>query len=244
VVPWSLIVALGASFLSMPFFALKGARRDRDADQKGSRFLVGFGDFFLHWFLWVLRPVERALLRVGATPDQLNLAGLVFGVLSGVFVSQGYLEVGGWSMVGSGIADILDGRVARARGTTSAYGRFIDSTLDRFAEFFVLMGFVVFLRDRPWGVVFAAAALGGSLLVSYAQARGEGVGAKRSGGLMQRAERVVLLCLACLSDSAVSAWMGEPRGQVVIGVLGFVALTSLGTAVYRTFLISRRLLKG
>jgi CDP-diacylglycerol--glycerol-3-phosphate 3-phosphatidyltransferase len=228
----------------MPFFAWKGARRDRDAEQKGSRFLVGFGDFFLHWFLWVLRPLERGLLRIGATADHLNVAGLAFGVTSGVLVAFGYLEVGGWSMVGSGIADILDGRIARARGKNSAYGRFIDSTLDRFAEFFVLMGFVVFLRNRPWGVVFAAAALGGSLLVSYAQARGEGVGAQRSGGLMQRAERVVLLCLACLSDAAVSGWMGEPRGQVVTAVLCFVALTSLGTAVYRTFLISRRLLQG
>jgi CDP-diacylglycerol--glycerol-3-phosphate 3-phosphatidyltransferase len=240
--PWSLVAFLGAAFLSMGVYGLKGAGRDEDAEQKGSRFLMGLGDFFLHWFLWALGPAERVLLRAGITPDLLNFAGLVIGLLSGVLVASDHLEAGGWTLVASGVCDILDGRVARATNTGSLYGKFIDSTLDRFAEVFALLGFVFFLRRNPAGAFLAAAAMAGSLLVSYAQARGETVGIKGAGGLMQRAERVVILSLACLIDSAVTAALGWTRGECVVVALGLVAVASLGTAVYRTVWISRRLL--
>jgi CDP-diacylglycerol--glycerol-3-phosphate 3-phosphatidyltransferase len=242
--PWPLFVTLGLAFVSMGVYGLRGAKKDQDAQQKGSRFLVGLGDFFLHWFLWVLRPVERSLLRVGATPDFLNVLGLLLGMASGLLVALGRLEAGGWAMVGSGVADILDGRIARALKSVSPYGSFIDSTLDRFAEFFILLGFVYFLRDNGVGVLSAAAALGGSLLVSYARARGETLGVKERGGLMQRAERVVVLCLACLADGAVTARFGWTPGAVVTGALVVVAVTSVLTAVYRAFRISRELLRS
>jgi CDP-diacylglycerol--glycerol-3-phosphate 3-phosphatidyltransferase len=241
--PWPLVVSLVVAFISMGVYALMGAGKDLDAQEKGSRFLVGLGDFCLHWFLWVLKPLESLLLRGGVKPDLLNAAGLGLGLSSGLLVASGHLEAGGWCMVGSGVADILDGRIARTTGAASSYGRFIDSTLDRFSEFFVLMGFVYFLRHNPTGAFFAAAALGGSLLVSYARARGETVGVKASGGLMQRAERVVLLCLACLADTAVTASLGWQGGTIVVLALGFVAITSVLTAVYRTIWIARQLLR-
>ena len=123
----------------------------------------------------------------------------------------------------------------------SPYGKFIDSTLDRFVETFAFLGFAVYFAGRPWGPLVVAAGLGGSLLVSYAQARGETVGVSGSGGLMQRAERLVLQILGCLFDPVLSRGLGQPEGTVLFWVLVVTAAGALGTAVHRTAWIARRL---
>jgi CDP-diacylglycerol--glycerol-3-phosphate 3-phosphatidyltransferase len=234
------VVALAV--LSMAVFgAAHAGRRDADATGKGSRFLLGAGDFLLHWFLWAIGPAERALAGLGATADHMNAGGLIFGVLSGVLIAVGRLEAGGWAIVLAGICDVLDGRLARAQGVASAYGKFIDSTLDRFVETFAFLGFAVYFAGRPWGPLVVAAGLGGSLLVSYAQARGETVGVSRSGGLMQRAERLLLTLLGCLLDPALTRALGRPEGTVLFWVLVVVGVGSLGTAVHRTLFIALRL---
>ena len=232
---------LGAALLSMGFYALTGRRRDADAEKKGSRFLLGIGDFLVHWLMWVLRPVETVSLRLGLTPDFFNFAGLFFGLLSGLLIAGDELELGGWAIALGGVCDILDGRIARARGLVSPYGQFIDSTLDRFVEVFAFLGFVYYLRSFPFGPLVATAAIAGSLLVSYTRARGESVGVLCKEGLMQRAERLVLTFLACLLDRPVTAALGWPGGMVLIWVLGLIAIGTFITAVQRTFWISARL---
>jgi CDP-diacylglycerol--glycerol-3-phosphate 3-phosphatidyltransferase len=237
-----LAIVLGGALLSMPAFALRHrGRRDADAERKGSSFLLGVGDFLVHWFMWAIGPVERALVGLGAGPDLMNAAGLAFGVASGALVGLGHLEAGGWAIALAGVCDILDGRLARARNVASPYGKFIDSTLDRFVETAAFLGFAVYFADRPWGPLVVAAGLGGSLLVSYAQARGETVGVSGSGGLMQRAERLVLQILGCLLDPILSRALGQPEGTVLFWVLVVMAAGALGTAVHRTLWIARRL---
>ncbi len=237
-----LVIVLGAALLSMPAFALRRrGRRDADAERKGSSFLLGVGDFLVHWFMWAIGPVERALLRLGAGPDLMNAGGLLFGVASGVLIGLGRLEAGGWTIALAGVCDILDGRLARARKLASPYGKFIDSTLDRFVETAAFLGFAVYFAGRPGGPLVVAAGLGGSLLVSYAQARGETVGVSGSGGLMQRAERLVLQILGCLFDPVTSRALGQPEGTVLFWVLVVTAVGALGTAVHRTVWIARRL---
>jgi CDP-diacylglycerol--glycerol-3-phosphate 3-phosphatidyltransferase len=238
----ALAVVLGAALVSMPVFALvHRGRRDPDAEGKGSRFLLGVGDFLVHWFMWAIGPLERALVRAGAGPDAMNAAGLLFGCASGVLIGLGHLEAGGGAIALAGVADILDGRLARARQLSSPYGKFIDSTLDRFVETFAFLGFAVYFAGRPWGPLVVAAGLGGSLLVSYAQARGETVSVSGSGGLMQRAERLVLQILGCLFDPVLCRGLGQPEGTVLFWVLAVVAAGALGTAVHRTVWIARRL---
>jgi len=237
-----LAVVLGAALLSMPVFALgRRGRRDPDAERKGSSFLLGTGDFVVHWFMWAIGPLERGLLRAGAGPDALNAAGLAFGIASGVLIGLGHLEAGGWAIALAGVSDILDGRLARARKLASPYGKFIDSTLDRFVETFAFLGFGVYFADWRWGPLVVAAGLGGSLLVSYAQARGETVGVSGSGGLMQRAERLVLQILGCLLDPPLCRWLDRPEGTVLFWVLVVMAAGAFGTAVHRTVWIARRL---
>lgn len=232
---------VAVALLSMMAYAAAGRRLDPDASGKGTSFLLGVGDFLVHWFMWLLGPLERCALALGVTPTFLNFAGLAFGGLAGVLVALGKLELGGWAIACGGVCDILDGRIARARKITSTFGKFLDSTLDRFVEAFAFLGFVWYFGSRPPGAFVAAAAICGSLLVSYAQARGETVNVSGSGGLMQRAERLVLTCLACLFDRPISAWLGMPTGTVLLWILTLIAAGSFATAVYRTVWISRRL---
>jgi CDP-diacylglycerol---glycerol-3-phosphate 3-phosphatidyltransferase len=238
-----LFAVLALLFLSMAAYAALGRRTDPDASRKGSQFLLGLGDFLVHWFMWLISPAERLFIRLGLTPDVFNFVGLALGLASGVLIALGQVELGGWAIALGGVCDIFDGRIARTLGVASAYGKFIDSTFDRFVEVFAFLGFVVYLRGAAWGPLFAAAAMAGSLLVSYAQARGETVDVSGSGGLMQRAERLVLMCLACLADRSLSASLGRPPGTIVLWVLGFMAVATFATATHRTVWIARRLLE-
>jgi CDP-diacylglycerol--glycerol-3-phosphate 3-phosphatidyltransferase len=225
----------------MAIYAVTGRHRDIDAEKKGSQFLLGAGDFLVHWLMWVLGPVERLALRAGLTPDFFNFAGLFFGLLSGILIGVDELELGGWAIALGGLCDILDGRIARARGLVSPYGQFIDSTLDRFVEVFAFLGFVYYLRSFAWGPFLAAAAITGSLLVSYTRARGESVGVLCKEGLMQRAERLVLTFLVCLLDAPITAATGRQSGTAVLWVLAVIAIGTFATAVQRTWWISARL---
>jgi CDP-diacylglycerol--glycerol-3-phosphate 3-phosphatidyltransferase len=235
---------LGAAFASMVVYAALGRRPDADAAGKGSTFLLGVGDFLVHWLMWVLGPAERLFLRWGLSPDVFNFVGLGFGILSGLLIATGRLELGGWAIALGGIADIFDGRIARARGLSSEYGKFIDSTLDRFVEVFAFLGFVHYLWPHPYGPLAAAAAIAGSLLVSYTRARGESVGVLCKEGLMQRGERLVLTILACLVDPPLTDRMGWSPGATVVYVLAVIAIGTFATAAQRTVWISRRLRSG
>jgi hypothetical protein len=86
-----------------------------------------------------------------------------------------------------------------------------------------------------------AAGLGFSLLVSYAQARGETVSVSGSGGLMQRAERLTLQIVGCLFDPLLCRWLDKPEGTVLFWVLVVTALGAAATAVHRTLWIARKL---
>ncbi len=239
-----LALVFGAAFLSMAVYGLRGRKRDADADGKGAQLFLGFGDFLLHWFLWAVDPAVGLSLRLGLTPDFYNFAGLALGLVSGLLIAYGELPLAGWAIALGGVADILDGRIARATGVASAYGDFIDSTLDRFVEVFVFLGFVLFLRGHGYGPFLAAAALAGSLTVSYARARGEVHGVTCAGGLMQRGERLVLTCLVCLFEPTLTARLGWPPGTAVQWMLGLIAVTTLVTAAHRTVWISLRLRAG
>jgi CDP-diacylglycerol--glycerol-3-phosphate 3-phosphatidyltransferase len=237
-----LAAVLGTALASMPVFALASrGRPDPDAARKGSSFLLGVGDFLVHWLMWAIGPLERALLRAGAGPDSMNAAGLAFGLLSGILIGTGRLEWGGWAIAAAGICDILDGRLARALHVASPYGKFVDATLDRFVETCAFLGFAVYFAAWPWGPLVVAAGLGFSLLVSYAQARGETVSVSGSGGLMQRAERLTLQILGCLFDPVLSRALGKPEGTVLFWILVVTAVGAFATAAHRTLWIARKL---
>jgi CDP-diacylglycerol--glycerol-3-phosphate 3-phosphatidyltransferase len=234
-------IVLGILILSMAVYAVRGPKQDADQKKKSGQLFLGAGDFLLHWFMWAVDPLTRLSIRLGLTPDFYNYVGLALGVGSGFFIANGQLEAGGWAIALCGVADILDGRIARLTGVASDFGDFIDSTFDRYVEIAACLGFLVLLSDHPWGPFLAASAMAGSLVVSYTRARGEALGILCTGGLMQRGERMVLSCLGCLSDAGASRLLGWPRYTVILWILGTIGVTTLITASHRTVWIALRL---
>jgi len=235
------LIVLLAAALTMPIFALSARSRTHDAEvaRKPTTLLLGY--WIRDWLMWLIGPLERALVRAQVSPDLFNYLGVAFGAAAGVAFAMGALSLAGLAILLGGLADVFDGRIARARGLTNSYGAFMDSTLDRFAESLSFVGVAWYLSASPWGAALTVLAISGSLLVSYARARGESVGVTGTGGVMQRAERLVILALGGLSDAAVTTRWNWPPGTVLTAAVALIAAGSMGTAVYRTASIARTL---
>ena len=233
---------LAAAVLSVPVYVLTGAGRRPDALTSGAQGAFVLGPFVRSWFYWVVSPVVRASLAIGLGPTFYNLLGVAFGIGAGVAFASGHVTLGGWGVLLGGVADVLDGRIARAGGLADARGAFLDSTLDRFAEIGAFVGLAVLFRSSPFTLALVVIAMGGSLLVSYTRARGESQGVVCKLGVMQRAERLLLLGLGGLLDPDVSGlWGADPVGTLLVPVLGLVAVGTVGTAIFRTVWIARAL---
>jgi CDP-diacylglycerol--glycerol-3-phosphate 3-phosphatidyltransferase len=235
------LAVVATCLLSMAVYVFRGARRDPGHDAKGTHMFFGWGDFLLHWMIWLLEPLTRLSMRLGATPNHHTYLAFALGLASGALIGAGHLQLGGWTFALSGVIDTLDGQLARKTGLISTRGDFLDGTLDRFVDVCVFLGLLVYLRETRWGPLVTAAAMGGSLIVSYTRARGEVQGVVCTGGLMQRPERVLLISVVCILDSGLSAWRGWPTGTFVLWSVAIVAVMTLITAVHRTIWIAARL---
>lgn len=237
----ALVVIVGLALATMAVFALSGASRAVDALESTTRGKFVLGSFVRRWFFWFVRPVERASLLLGLSPLFYNLLGFAFGAAAGWLFASGRFATAGWAVLLSGVADALDGRVARARGLAGPRGAFLDSTIDRFAEVAAFVGLAVAFRPSGAALAVVAAALGGSLLVSYTRARGESQGVLCTAGVMQRAERLLLIGFGAILDGTGSALLGRDPGTVLLAVLAVTAVGTVATAVFRTVWIARRL---
>lgn len=231
-----LLVAAFAVTLPVFAFAARGWT-DEDVARRPASKLIG--RWLRNWLMWLIRPVEAAAVRGGVSPILFNYAGVGLGLAAGASYAWGEPGLAAWFLLMSGIADILDGRVARALNAVSRAGAFLDSTLDRLAEIATFVGLAIYFADRPWAAVATCAALGASLLVSYARARAQSLGIDSPGGLFQRAERVVLLAAASFLDVLVSRPAGIRPGTILGGVVLLIAAGSLATALARTVSVAR-----
>ena len=147
-----------------------------------------------------LRPVGSGLGRVGITADQLTATGVLLSALSGLAIARGWLFVGWALLAASAIPDLLDGAVAKASGTSSPRGAFFDSVADRVSDTLVLGGVAWYLASVHGAhmAVLPFAVLGASNLISYERARAESLGFSARGGLMERAERMILVGVGLL----------------------------------------------
>jgi CDP-diacylglycerol--glycerol-3-phosphate 3-phosphatidyltransferase len=235
-----LLGVVGLAVASMPVYALTAAG-EPDPYEVADRGRFVLGGFIRAWFYWFIGPVEWASLALRLSPTAFNLLGVACGVAAGVAFAGGLVNLGGWCVLLGGAADVLDGRIARVRGMANQRGAFLDSTLDRFAEVGSLVGLAAMYRGSAPAVALVAAALGGSLLVSYARARGESLGVVCKVGVMQRAERLLLLGFGGILDPAVTSWLGWAPGTFLLWLIGVMAVGTIGTAVYRTAWIASRL---
>jgi CDP-diacylglycerol--glycerol-3-phosphate 3-phosphatidyltransferase len=148
-------------------------------------------------------PVGTALHRRGITADVLTATGLVSASATAVAVATGHLHLAILLLILTGLHDLLDGPVAKAAGTASVRGAFFDSVTDRVADAVLMAGVAWYLIGRGEGhlAVLPLAVLGVTALVSYERAKAESLGLSAKGGLMERAERMILLGVGFIAAS-------------------------------------------
>jgi len=136
------------------------------------------------------------LANLGLSANMLTVIGLVLNGGVAIIIATGSEVVGGVLLLVASAFDMLDGAVARATGTTTKFGGFLDSTLDRYSEVVVYLGVLIFMldtNDAKTGAILVLISATGALLISYARARAEAAGYSASVGLVARPERVILL---------------------------------------------------
>ncbi|MDA8295627.1 MAG: CDP-alcohol phosphatidyltransferase family protein [Actinomycetota bacterium] len=149
---------------------------------------------------WRRLQVGQRLARVGVTADMVTIVGVLIAAATAVTVGTGHLYVGVALITVGGLMDALDGAVAKAGQSSSPRGAFFDSVADRLSDFLIFGGVAWYLLDRPDPrlALLPLAILGVSSLISYQRAKAESLGFNAKGGLMERAERLILLSAALL----------------------------------------------
>jgi CDP-diacylglycerol--glycerol-3-phosphate 3-phosphatidyltransferase len=182
------------------------------------------------------RLVERAfpfLFRARLNPNWLSAAGVLVSLAGAVAFAQGAFRSGGVLILAGGFFDLVDGVVARQQGRASRWGAFLDSTLDRLVDMGLLLG--ILMHYAAAGALLWAwlAGLGlvATVMVSYTKARAESLVPDFKGGLLERAERLLIL--------VAGAFLGA-----MPVALGVVAVGSTITAFQRMTLAYRRLAQG
>jgi CDP-diacylglycerol--glycerol-3-phosphate 3-phosphatidyltransferase len=188
----------------------------------------------------LLTPVARALLALGISPDVVTLVGTL-GVCAGAlaFYPRGSFFWGTIVITLFVFSDTLDGIMARTAGRSSAWGAFLDSTLDRIADAAVFGGLVLYYAGRGAQPVMASLALACLVLgqvVSYARARAEGLGMTANVGIAERSERLVAVLL-----TTGLVGLGLPE-RVLMVVLALLALASFITVGQRMLAVRRQVL--
>jgi len=150
-----------------------------------------------------VKPIGDGLRRTGLTPDHLTLIGLLLAVAATVVIALGGLRGGLLLVILAALPDLLDGALAKASNNSSQRGAFFDSVADRVTDMLLLGGVGWYLATEHGGhaALLPFAVMGLSALISYQRAKAESLGLSAKGGLMERAERVILLCIGLLFDS-------------------------------------------
>lgn len=179
------------------------------------------------------KPLTNWLIRARVTPNAITTVAALVVVVSAIAFGIGWVRLGGGLLLLSGVLDTLDGDVARAAGQATRFGAFYDSTLDRLGDGVTFIGIATFLlttadiRFPVVGAVLCMVAVLASLLVSYARARAEGLGLECKVGVVQRAERILLIGIPSLVVGA------GPGALVLQTIVALLALGSIVTVVQR-----------
>ena len=183
----------------------------------------------------VFSPVARLFLRLGISPDAVTIVGTV-GVCTGalVFFPRGDFLIGVLVCTAFVFSDLVDGHMARLSGSSTKWGAFLDSTLDRFGDAAIFAGLALYYAgpgdSRPLtGLAIYCLVLGS--ITSYARARAESLGMQAKGGIAERADRLV----AILVMTGLAGIFDLP---VLIPItLAVLALASTVTVVQRMLLV-------
>ena len=150
----------------------------------------------------IILLIVRGLALSKIHPNVLTFVGLLINIYAAWFLARGEFFTAGLIIIGAGLFDMVDGRVARATNQVTRFGGFFDSVLDRYSDLALLVGLLVWYGNinRQMYVVLTAVVMMGTVMVSYTRARSESEIPSCKVGFMERPERVVLLIIGALSD--------------------------------------------
>jgi CDP-diacylglycerol--glycerol-3-phosphate 3-phosphatidyltransferase len=184
----------------------------------------------------ILAPVVRLAMALHLTPNTITVIGLVITLVASLLVANGQLLIGAAILTAGSLLDAVDGALARAQGGGTAFGGFLDSTLDRAGEAILFIGVGAWLLgnlpDPTLPMIAVMIALAGSFLVSYSHARAQGIGLAANVGLAPRTERLVLV----IAGIAL-AGLGFTTG--LIGAIVVVAALTVATVIQRIWHVWR-----
>jgi len=175
-----------------------------------------------------LEPLARFIGWTGISPNVVTVIGFVMMIGVAMVLAGGHFLWGGILITAVALFDAVDGTLARMMGRSSRFGAFLDSTLDRFSEAVIFLGLFIHYvgQDQNLELILIYATVVGSLMVSYARARAEGIGVPLKDGLFTRFERVFLLVVGLIFNQLTF-------------ILWLLAIFTNLTAVQRMYLVWR-----
>ena len=167
----------------------------------------------------VIRLIVRGLALSRIHPNVLTFLGLVINIVGAYMLAKGQFFSAGLVILGAGLFDMVDGRVARETNRVTRFGGFFDSVIDRYSDLALLIGLLVWYGtvNRPFYVVLTAVVMAATVMISYARARAENSIPTCKVGFMERPERVVLLIIGALFDKmAPVLWIIAILGNLTV----------------------------
>lgn len=167
----------------------------------------------------VIVLIVRGLAITRISPNALTFIGLLINIGAAVLLAFGQFRWAGVVIIGAGIFDMVDGRVARETNQVTRFGGFFDSVLDRYSDLALLMGLLVYYASigRNFYVVLTAVVMTASVMISYTRARAENTIPQCKVGFMERPERIVLVILGCLFERmAPVLWIIAVLGNLTV----------------------------
>lgn len=179
----------------------------------------------------IFGPIAKACVKARISADTITIVGTIAGVIAALtLLPFDHLTAGALTITVLVIFDNLDGQIARLTGTSSRWGAFLDSTLDRVSDGAIMSGILIWAylwadpRYQEWILIGGLGALVFGSVVPYARARAEGLGMSASVGLAERADRLVISLLATL---LVGMELGDWIMAVAVWLLFIAALVTV-----------------
>jgi CDP-diacylglycerol---glycerol-3-phosphate 3-phosphatidyltransferase len=167
----------------------------------------------------VIRLIVHGLALSKIHPNVLTFIGLLINVGAAVLLGFGKFWQAGLVIIGAGIFDMVDGRVARHTNRVTKFGGFFDSVLDRYSDLGLLMGLLVYYAsiNRNFYVVLTAVVMTASVMISYTRSRAENTIPLCKVGFLERPERIVLIIIGALFDRMAQVlWVIAILGNITV----------------------------
>ena len=232
------IALVGVAYLGR--LIAQGRARHARVDRDRGSVLLGKG--VMEMAYWAMRPIVRAAVRAGATPNAITWGAAALSLVVGVALATGHFGLAAALALVASLGDALDGLVARETGLACDAGEVLDAAADRYAEFFFLGGLAVWYRGSLPLLSLVLASLLASFMVSYGTAKAEALHVEAPRGAMRRAERAFYLGAGALLTpffqfaTPVGPWGELPMLAAValVAVIGNVSAFRRLAAVVRT----------